>query len=106
MLCYHWIRDFGIGMLPARHGRWLRGGVRMEEMMEMNARAKDVLGKVENGCIGMVSHVGNVVPSLSDLGMDEETEDTIVGAVVLTLSAIGLVTVGVLVGKAVCALRR
>lgn len=74
--------------------------------MEMNARAKDVLGKVEDGCIGVVSHVGDVVPSLSDLGVDEETEDTIVGAVALTLSAIGFVTVGVLVGKAVCALRR
>lgn len=72
----------------------------------MSTRAKDVLDRVEDGCIGMVSHVGDVVPSLSDLGVDEETEDTIVGAVAITLSAIGLVTVGVLVGKAVCALRR
>ena len=74
--------------------------------MEMNTRAKDVLDRVEDGCIGMVSHVGDVIPSLSDLGVDEETEDTIVGTIALTLSAIGLVTIGVLVGKAVCALRR
>jgi len=74
--------------------------------MAMNARTRDVLGKVEDGCISAASHVGNVVPSLSDLGVDEETEDTIVGAVAITLSAIGLVAVGVLVGKTVCALRQ
>lgn len=78
----------------------------MEGMMAMNAKAKDVLGKVEDGCIGAASHVGDIIPSLSDLGVDEETKDTIVGAVAITLSAIGLVAVGVLVGKAVCALRR
>lgn len=78
----------------------------MEARKTMNARTKDVLGKVEDSCIEAVSHVGDVVPSLSDLGVDEETEDTIVGAVAITLSAIGLVAIGVLVGKAVCAMRR
>lgn len=74
--------------------------------MAIDTNANGTIGNVDDGRIGTESCARGVVPSLSELGMDDDAEDAIVGAVALALSAVGLVAVGVLIGKAASALRR
>lgn len=74
--------------------------------MAIGTSTKGTVGKVKDGSIGTTPRACDIVPSLTELGVDEDTEDTIVGAIALALSAVGLVAVGVLIGKAASALHK
>ena len=74
--------------------------------MAIGTSTKGTVGKVKDDSIGTTPRACDIVPSLTELGVDADTEDTIVGAIAIALSAVGLVAVGVLIGKAASALRK
>ena len=56
--------------------------------MTIGTSTKGTVGKVKDGNIGTTPRACDIVPSLTELGVDEDTEDTIVGAIALALSAV------------------